>query len=159
MGSPSGRPRWGTGIFSRSSIDWPSLSGGEQSGHIIFRDYLTTGDGLITALQLLSLLDKEGISLDDAARVMEPYPQILKTLPVRSKPPIESLPELSKRKAHVDSLLSGHGRLLLRYSGTEMAIRIMLEGPDANVLNQMMQELEEAVILDLGSPSTSLPSH
>ncbi len=141
-------------------LDRLALSfGGEQSGHIIFRDYLTTGDGLITALQLLSLLDKEGISLDDAARVMEPYPQILKTLPVRSKPPIESLPELSKRKAHVDSLLSGHGRLLLRYSGTEMAIRIMLEGPDANVLNQMMQELEEAVILDLGSPSTSLPSH
>ncbi|EQD58890.1 phosphoglucosamine mutase [mine drainage metagenome] len=131
-------------------LDRLALSfGGEQSGHIIFRDYLTTGDGLITALQLLSLLDREGISLDDAARVMEPYPQILKTLPVGSKPPIETLPELSRRKAHVDSLLAGHGRLILRYSGTEMAIRIMLEGPDANLLDRMMQELEEAVAIDL----------
>ena len=136
-------------------LDRLALSfGGEQSGHIIFRDFHSTGDGLLTTLQLLSILSLDGVSLDDAARIMEPYPQMLKTIPVPSKPPIDTLPFLAKTKAEVDRELSeGHGRLLLRYSGTEMAIRIMLEGPDTKQLERMMESLEEAVTRDFAKIS------
>ncbi len=139
-------------------IDRLALSfGGEQSGHIIFRDFHSTGDGLLTTLQVLSVLETDGVSLDDAARIMEPYPQILKTIPVSSKIPIDTLPVLSKRKVQVEKELEeGHGRLLLRYSGTEMAIRIMLEGPDPAALERMMGSLEEAVSKDFSSIQ---PSH
>ena len=134
-------------------LDRSNLSfGGEQSGHIIFRDFHSTGDGLLTTLQLLSILEIGGLSLDDAAHVMEPYPQILKTIPVSAKLPIDTLPELSKRRAQVEKeLQDAHGRLLLRYSGTEMAIRIMLEGPDTGSLERMMATLEEAVVRDFSS--------
>ncbi len=134
-------------------LDRLALSfGGEQSGHIIFRDFHSTGDGLLTTLQLLSILSIDGISLDDAARVMEPYPQMLKTISVPAKIPIETLPELSRTRAEVEKELEmGHGRLLLRYSGTEMAIRIMLEGPDSKKLDHMMESLEKAVSRDFSA--------
>jgi phosphoglucosamine mutase len=134
-------------------LDRLSLSfGGEQSGHIIFRDFHSTGDGLLTALQLLSILSRDSVSLDDAALVMEPYPQLLKTIPVPSKVPIETLPTLSRIKGDVEAeMKQGRGRLLLRYSGTEMAIRIMLEGPDIEALNRMMSGLIQAVSEDFAS--------
>jgi phosphoglucosamine mutase len=134
-------------------LDRLALSfGGEQSGHIIFRDFHSTGDGLLTTLQLLSILSRNSLSLDDAAHVMEPYPQLLKTIPVSSKIPIDMLPKLSLTKQAVEEeMKQGHGRLLLRYSGTEMAIRIMLEGPDTEALNRMMSDLTQAVSEDFSS--------
>ncbi|AFS54239.1 phosphoglucosamine mutase [Leptospirillum ferriphilum] len=127
--------------------------GGEQSGHLIFRDFHTTGDGLMTAIQVVSLLVEKGLSLEEAASIYEAFPQVLKTVPVRKKVPLGDLARLSEAARKVEAELAGkHGRLLLRYSGTELALRIMLEGPDSDQIEAMSVDLLEAVRRDLGEP-------
>jgi phosphoglucosamine mutase len=129
--------------------------GGEQSGHLIFRDFHTTGDGLMTAIQVVSLLVEKGLSLEEAASIYEAFPQVLKTVPVRKKVPLGDLPRLSEAARKVEAELGRkHGRLLLRYSGTELALRIMLEGPDSDQIEAMSVDLLEAVRRDLGEPLT-----
>lgn len=140
------------------ALDRLALSfGGEQSGHIIFRDFHSTGDGLLTTLQLLSILDRESLSLEEASRVMTPYPQILRTIPVPSKIPVEKLPRVAKLRNEIDNeFKTRQGRLLLRYSGTEMALRIMLEGPESDPLERMMSALVQAVSEDFAAAASPL---
>ncbi|MHB1731640.1 MAG: phosphohexomutase domain-containing protein, partial [Leptospirillum sp.] len=123
--------------------------GGEQSGHLIFRDLHSTGDGLMSTVQLVSTLVEKGISLSDLAAVYQPFPQVLRTVPVLKKIPIESLAHL-QRMSHVveEELSGGRGRLLLRYSGTESALRIMLEGENQDRITYLVEELERAVLKD-----------
>ena len=123
--------------------------GGEQSGHLIFRDLHSTGDGLMSTVQLVSTLVEKGISLSELASVYQPFPQVLRTIPVLQKVPIETLAHL-QRMSHVvqEELSGGRGRLLLRYSGTESALRIMLEGENQDRITYLVEELERAVLKD-----------
>lgn len=123
--------------------------GGEQSGHLIFRDFHTTGDGLMTAIQLVSLLVENGLSLEKAASLYQAFPQVLKTVPVARKLPLEELRRVSSIARRIESdFKGGHGRLLLRYSGTESALRIMIEGPDRDQIELFSNEILEAVQKD-----------
>lgn len=102
--------------------------GGEQSGHIIYRDYCTTGDGTIVALQAISLMKQTGKRLSALARVMTRLPQVLINIEVREKVPFEKLPSLRKKIEEAHRLLNGTGRVSVRYSGTQNLLRVMLEG-------------------------------
>lgn len=104
--------------------------GGEQSGHIIFSDYNTTGDGLVSAMQLLKVIVRTGKPLSELKQFITLYPQVLKNFEVASKIPLDYLDETSKEIQAVNAELKGTGRVLVRYSGTENKLRVMLEGED-----------------------------
>ena len=104
--------------------------GGEQSGHVIFADYLFTGDGLATALSVLRVMAGSGRSLADLASEMTAYPQVLMNLRVKERVDLRTVPEVAAVLQSVESRLEGNGRLLVRYSGTEPLLRVMLEGQD-----------------------------
>jgi len=102
--------------------------GGEQSGHIIFSDYLFTGDGLCTALNVLRTVLLSGRTLADLASDLTTYPQVLLNVRVREKVELQSVPAVAEAIARVEGRVAGQGRLLVRYSGTEPLLRVMLEG-------------------------------
>lgn len=115
--------------------------GGEQSGHMVFFDHNTTGDGMISALQVLAILQQSGKPLSELASVMTALPQILVNIRVRERRNIEDLPEVGKLVADVERRLGDAGRVLIRYSGTEPLMRIMLEGRDQGEINAMANEI------------------
>jgi phosphoglucosamine mutase len=115
--------------------------GGEQSGHIIFLDHNTTGDGLITALQILSIMKQDRKPLSALATCMRTFPQVLVNVKVKEKRDLASFPEIAQRIAGIDKTLEGTGRLLIRYSGTESKLRIMLEGVDETEIRRYADEL------------------
>jgi len=119
--------------------------GGEQSGHIIFSDYLFTGDGLCTALNVLRVMAMTGRSLADLASDLVSYPQVLLNVPVRAKADLMAIPEVAAAIAGVEARLDGRGRLLVRYSGTEPLLRIMVEGPDEAEIRGFAQDLARTV--------------
>jgi phosphoglucosamine mutase len=104
--------------------------GGEQSGHIIFSDHLFTGDGLATALNVLRIMADTGKELSELAGALVTYPQVLVNVRVREKTDLKTVPQIASAMQRVEEQLAGHGRLLVRYSGTEPLLRIMLEGKD-----------------------------
>lgn len=104
--------------------------GGEQSGHVIFADHLFTGDGIATALNVLRIMAQSGRELADLAGALVTYPQVLVNVRVKAKTDYMQVPEIAATVRRVEESLSGHGRLLVRYSGTEPLLRIMLEGKD-----------------------------
>ncbi|MCL6506558.1 MAG: phosphoglucosamine mutase, partial [Bryobacteraceae bacterium] len=122
-----------------------ALLGGEQSGHIIFREYATTGDGLLTALRLLEVLRASAGSLDELLRGLVLYPQRVVNVPVRAKPPLEQLPEVAAEIAGARRQLGDSGRVLVRYSGTEMLARVMVEGPDGPRVDEWARRIAEAI--------------
>jgi len=124
--------------------------GGEQSGHIIFSEYLFTGDGLATALNVLRTMSAAGRELHDLASDLTTYPQVLLNLRVRNKVDLKTVPEIAAVVASVESRLSGNGRLLVRYSGTEPLLRVMLEGQDPATIRQWGQEIIDIVKHHLG---------
>jgi len=124
--------------------------GGEQSGHIIFTDYLFTGDGLVTALSVLGVMRDTGRSLGDLASDLTTYPQVLVNVRVKEKTDLRQVPEVARVMDRVDSQLAGHGRLLVRYSGTEPLLRIMLEGRDETEIRTWAGEIAEEVKKRLG---------
>lgn len=119
--------------------------GGEQSGHIIFSEYSTTGDGLITALQLVSAVKKNGKSLSEMANVMTIYPQLLVNVRVKTKDSWEDNPAIKAAIAKGNAELGDSGRILVRPSGTEPLIRVMAEGPDMADLERIVNEIAEVV--------------
>ena len=127
--------------------------GGESSGHVIFLDLNTTGDGLLTALQVLAILRAQERPLSELARVFEPCPQLLRSVRVREKPPIESLGELASRIEHAERDLAGRGRVLVRYSGTEPVCRVMVECEDASRLEPLAEELCKEIERAIGEKS------
>ena len=126
--------------------------GGEQSGHIIFRDFSTTGDGLIAALQILRAMKASGKPLSQLAACWTRFPQLLTNIKVREKRPLEEVDGLPGllRKAEAD-LQSHGGRILLRYSGTEPKVRLLLEGPKAPLLRRWNQEIAKLLQAELGA--------
>lgn len=109
--------------------------GGEQSGHIILPDILKTGDGLITALMAISIIKESKMSVESLIKGFERYPQILVNVKVQKKTPLESVPELYEAYNSILEKLNKNGRLVIRYSGTEPLIRIMIEGPNYQEIN------------------------
>ena len=125
--------------------------GGEQSGHLIFRDFTTTGDGLIAALQIMVVMVRTGKPLSELRQVLHKFPQILRNITVREKVPFEQFERLTARTAEAESRLHGKGRVLLRYSGTEKKARLLLEGPDTDELNELADAIVEEVVRNLGA--------
>jgi phosphoglucosamine mutase len=126
-----------------------SLSfGGEQSGHLIFMDHATTGDGLVAALQVIAIMVAEQRPLGDLANVMERVPQVLESIKLAARKPLEEMPELSSRIGAAEKRLGREGRVLVRWSGTEAKLRLMVEGPDPGVLKALVDEMAEAARRD-----------
>lgn len=124
--------------------------GGEQSGHVVFLDHNTTGDGLITALQSLAILTRSGQPLSQFTGEFRRFPQVLVNVEVSEKRPIEEIPELQALIARIGDELGGEGRVLIRYSGTESKVRIMVEGPDETRVSGYAKELAGATRSLLG---------
>jgi phosphoglucosamine mutase len=116
--------------------------GGEQSGHLIFRDFGTTGDGLVAALQILRIMRARGAPLSKLAKCWTRFPQLIANIRVREKKPFEQLDGLTKLVGEAETELKGQGgRVFLRYSGTEPKARLLLEGRDAKVLEKWSQKI------------------
>jgi phosphoglucosamine mutase len=124
--------------------------GGEQSGHIIFLDNNTTGDGLISALQVLAIMKQTGKPLSELAACMTTYPQILMNVKVRERRDLTLVPEIAKRMTEIEKKLDGTGRLLVRYSGTEPKVRVMLEGEDEGEIKALAEDLANVIKEKLG---------
>ncbi|ADD68072.1 phosphoglucosamine mutase [Denitrovibrio acetiphilus DSM 12809] len=115
--------------------------GGEQSGHIIFSDYNTTGDGLVSAMQLLKVIVRSGKPLSELKKFITLYPQVLKNFKVQKKIPVDYLERTSKEIQAVNKELDGTGRVLVRYSGTENKLRVMLEGEDLSRITEYAENI------------------
>jgi phosphoglucosamine mutase len=124
--------------------------GGEQSGHIIFSDYLFTGDGLCTALNVLRTVALTGRTLADLASDLTSYPQVLLNVRVREKTDLQSVPAIAAAIVRVENRVRGQGRLLVRYSGTEPLLRVMLEGRRESDIRAWAQEIVDVVKEHLG---------
>jgi phosphoglucosamine mutase len=124
--------------------------GGEDSGHMIFLNHHTTGDGILTALQLIAAMVKEGKPLSELAGMMEIYPQKLINVDVKSKPDIATVPEIADAIGRVERELGEDGRVLVRYSGTQNMCRVMVEGPSREVTERCCREIADAVRSVLG---------
>jgi phosphoglucosamine mutase len=124
--------------------------GGEQSGHIIFSEYLFTGDGLCTALNVLRTVALSGRTLADLASDLTTYPQVLLNVRVREKVELQTVPAVAAAIALVEERVAGQGRLLIRYSGTEPLLRVMLEGQQQDQIRGWAQEIVDVVKQHLG---------
>lgn len=125
--------------------------GGEQSGHLIFHDYGTTGDGVLAAVQILQIMAAEGKPLSALRRCLTKFPQAKRNLAVNSKPPVEELIEAQKLIGKVESELGDAGRVLLRYSGTEKKIRLLIEGRDAGYIEGAADQIAAAILAQIGA--------
>ena len=124
--------------------------GGEQSGHFIFLDHNTTGDGLISALQVLSLMKRTQKPLSELAQAMTAVPQVLLNVQVSHKPELETIPDLEEAIRAGERRLNGSGRVLVRYSGTESLLRIMVEGERDALIHEVANQLAQVVRTHLG---------
>jgi phosphoglucosamine mutase len=119
--------------------------GGEQSGHVILSEHLFTGDGLATTLAVLRAMVESGRELADLAGELETYPQTLVNVRVREKQPVENVPAIAAAMRRVEAALGSQGRLLVRYSGTEPLLRIMIEGQNQTTVQAWAEEIADAV--------------
>jgi phosphoglucosamine mutase len=124
--------------------------GGEQSGHVIFRDFTTTGDGIITALQVLRIMHKSGQPLSKLKTCLKKYPQAQRNLVVKEKRPLAELPVVMRLVSDAEKELSGKGRVLLRYSGTEPQIRLLIEGRDSDLIDKQADRIADAIQSAIG---------
>ena len=124
--------------------------GGEQSGHIIFSEHLFTGDGIVTALSVLRVMAETGRELADLASELVTYPQVLVNVRVREKKDLRTVPAIATAMDRVEQRLAGQGRLLVRYSGTEPLLRVMLEGRDQHEIQTWASEIATVVQQHLG---------
>jgi phosphoglucosamine mutase len=124
--------------------------GGEQSGHMIFLRHGTTGDGLVSALQIFRLMAQSGKPLSELRKVLRKYPQAQRAVGVKSKPPLETVPAVHAAIAAAEQALSPRGRVLVRYSGTEPKLRILLEGRDTSILEDHADKIARAAEKALG---------
>lgn len=125
--------------------------GGEQSGHMIFRDFATTGDGIVSALQILRIMIETGQPLSELKKVLRKYPQAQRNLKVREKPPLESLSTVQTLLSETEKALEGKGRVLLRYSGTEPKIRLLIEGREESLINLQADRIASELTSAIGA--------
>ncbi|MDX9867354.1 MAG: phosphoglucosamine mutase [Kiritimatiellia bacterium] len=124
--------------------------GGEKSGHLIFHNHATTGDGIISALQVMRMMKREGKSLAELADCMTEYPQKLVSLPVREKRPVHEVPKLAAAIRACEAELKEAGRVIVRYSGTEPKIRLLVEASETELVETWIAKLAQAVAEGLG---------
>ena len=124
--------------------------GGEQSGHIIFLEHTTTGDGIIAALQTLSLMIKAGQPLSELSKVMKRFPQVLKNIKVKEKQDFEKIPGFHKKLKEIETLIGSKGRVFVRYSGTEPIARVMIEGEDLGTIKNYADDLISIIKNNIG---------
>jgi phosphoglucosamine mutase len=125
--------------------------GGEQSGHLLFLDHSTTGDGILSALQVLAIAVQEEATISELMTVMSKAPQELINIKVSSKPPLHTLPDVQRVIVHAEKELEGTGRVLVRYSGTEKKCRVMVEGHDARDVDKWSAAIATAVREAIGA--------
>ncbi len=125
--------------------------GGEQSGHVIFRDFTTTGDGIITALQILRIMHKTGQPLSKLKACLQKYPQAQRNLQVKEKRPLAELSAVMSLVNEAEKELSGKGRVLLRYSGTEPKIRLLIEGREFAMIDKQADRIADAIQSAIGA--------
>ncbi|MBA3458160.1 MAG: phosphoglucosamine mutase, partial [Deltaproteobacteria bacterium] len=119
--------------------------GGEQSGHLVFLDHATTGDGIVAALSVLGIMAREGKPLSELAKVMTRTPQVLINTSVEKKVPIDQLTDVRALIANIEKKLGEEGRVLVRYSGTESKVRVMIEGMDQSAIQGWAEEITAAL--------------
>jgi phosphoglucosamine mutase len=124
--------------------------GGEQSGHVIFSEHLFTGDGIATALAVMRVMADTGRELADLASELVSYPQVLVNVRVREKADLRGVPEIAAAMDRVERSLAGQGRLLVRYSGTEPLLRVMIEGRDQHEIQRWAGDIADTVRQHLG---------
>lgn len=127
-----------------------AMLGGEQSGHLIFRHYSTTGDGLLAALQILRIVKEKEKPLSELANLLTPFPQLLLNVRVEERKPIKECPAIMEAKGKIEKELGDRGRIVLRYSGTESLLRVMVEGEHPDKVNIYAHELADVVKKELG---------
>jgi phosphoglucosamine mutase len=128
-----------------------AMLGGEQSGHIIFADRATTGDGILTALRLVEVMRARGETVSGWLGRVQAYPQVLLNVPVARRPDLETHPVIGDAAVRVRQQLGTSGRLVLRYSGTEPLARVMIEATDSTLVNSLAQELAEIIRAEIGA--------
>ncbi len=119
--------------------------GGEQSGHIIFLDHSTTGDGILSALQVLAVTKERGERLSKLAGIMTTLPQVIINTPVTRKRDLDKIPSVKKVLDEAEGKLRGRGRILVRFSGTQRMCRVMVEGPSEKVISTMAKRIASAI--------------
>ena len=119
--------------------------GGEQSGHIIFFDLNTTGDGTLSALQVLAAMKKSNKKLSELSTIMQRFPQVIENVEVKDKKDLDSIPEVKKAIVDAEKILSGKGRILVRYSGTQPLCRVMIEGQDEKEIKGIAQNISQLI--------------
>jgi phosphoglucosamine mutase len=124
--------------------------GGEDSGHMIFLEHHTTGDGILTALWLMRAMEKAGKPLSALRRLMDVYPQRLVNIEVKSKPPLGRLPEITGAIQRVEKELGDQGRVFVRYSGTQPMCRVMVEAPTQEACEKYCRDIAAVVKAQLG---------
>jgi phosphoglucosamine mutase len=124
--------------------------GGEQSGHIIFRDYATTGDGILTALRVLEVMNEDGKDLDELIKDLHIYPQVLVNVRLKQRKPLDELTSVTEQIRAAEASFAGHGRVLVRFSGTEPLARVMVEGPDQERVEDFAQRIASQIEVELG---------
>jgi phosphoglucosamine mutase len=124
--------------------------GGEQSGHMIFRQYATTGDGMLTALKMLEVCAREGANLDELTADLVVYPQLLVNIRVKERKPLDELPRVVKEIRACEAALNGTGRVLVRFSGTEPLARVMVEGLDSEQVQNWAEKIACTIRAELG---------
>jgi phosphoglucosamine mutase len=128
-----------------------AVLGGEQSGHMLFLDRSTTGDGLMTALLVLDILQRSGEPLSALTGDLKVFPQVIVNVRVREKQPLETLPTVAAAIREADAELQGNGRVVVRYSGTEALARVMIEAESENVMRRHADRIAEAIRAELGA--------
>jgi phosphoglucosamine mutase len=144
------RTQVGDRFVAEEMIKQGTILGGEQSGHIILFDTTTTGDGIVTTLKLLQIMQEEQKPLSYLCKELRKFPQQLINVKVSSKVPFENIPSLKRLLRKIKNSLGKSGRVLLRYSGTEPIARIMVEGDDKKLVHSCAAELADLIKKTLG---------
>jgi phosphoglucosamine mutase len=132
-------------------LDRGAILGGEQSGHVIFLDHVTTGDGLLTALRVMDVMRRTGRNLDQLTEDLHVYPQLLVNIRVKHKKPLDQLAGVQAAIADVESAFAGSGRVNVRFSGTEPLARVMVEGPDMQRVQASAERIAAEIRRELGA--------
>ncbi|MBU4287658.1 MAG: phosphoglucosamine mutase [Proteobacteria bacterium] len=133
-----------------SMIHSGAVLGGEDSGHMIFLDHQTTGDGILTALKLIEALKDESKPLSELVKIMDVFPQVLINVEVKNKPEIATIPQITETINAVEKNLAEKGRVLVRYSGTQPLCRVMVEGPTQELTEKYCQEIADTIKEQIG---------
>ena len=145
MGIKHIKAKVGDRYVLESMIHSGAVLGGEDSGHMIFLDHQTTGDGILTALKLIEALKDESKPLSELVKIMNVFPQVLINVEVKNKPEIATIPQITETINAVEKNLAGKGRVLVRYSGTQPLCRVMVEGPTLKLTEKYCQEIADVI--------------